>query len=89
MLVIEAQKRMESGKGYARKLRAAGKIPANLMMKGKAESIEIDPKLLPKVWKAGKECTLSYNNENLSVKIQELAIHPVKRFALHVDFKVI
>jgi len=86
LITIEASKREKTGKGHNHKLRAAGKIPANLLEKGKSTLIELDPKLLPKAWKSeGRAFNLSLGGVVTKVKIQELQIDPIKRFALHVD----
>lgn len=85
LVTIEATARTLTGKGANRKLRAKGKIPAVLYNHGKAETLELDPKLLPKAWTGGKKFNLSMNGSLSLVKIQELQIDPVKRLALHVD----
>ena len=85
-LTIDAQMRSETGKGYARKLRNQGKIPANLIGKAQSTMIELDPKMLPKAWQSPERTfTLNLDGKTRQVKIQELQIHPVKRIALHVD----
>lgn len=85
LLTIEASKREENGKTAARKIRARGNIPANLVGKGQSESLEIDPKLLSKAWKSGKKFNLTYNGETKPVEMKEVQIHSVKRTPLHVD----
>lgn len=83
---IEASVREGRGKGYARKLRANGKIPANILSKAKSVSIELDPKWLSRAWKQDdKKFNLDLNGETKTVFIKELQLHPVKRYALHVD----
>lgn len=86
LVTIEATKREKSGKGYSRKIRANDLIPANLMQKGQPSlSLELNPKLLPKAWKSGKQFNLVLDGQTRVVKIHELQINPVKRNALHVD----
>ncbi len=85
LVSIEAQARTGRGKGYARKLRASGKIPANVLEGGKATAIEFDPKLLSKAWKSTKQFSLVLNGAARTVSIKELQIDPVRRIALHVD----
>ena len=85
LVTIEAAARTATGKGSNRKLRAKGKIPAVLYDKGKAQSLELDPKLLPKAWTGSKKFNLSMSGHTRIVKIQELQIEPVRRLALHVD----
>ncbi len=66
--------------------RRQGKIPAVILEKGKATSIELDPKFLPRAWQAeGKVFELSFAGSVKKVAIKELQIHPVKRYAVHVD----
>lgn len=85
LVTIEAQVRSGRGKGYTRKLRAAGKIPANIMDKATATAIELDPKYLSKAWKGNKQFNLVLNGATRVVSIHELQIDPVRRLALHVD----
>lgn len=84
-ITIEAALRKETGKQYAKKLRKQGKIPANLMTKGQAKSIELDPKWLGRAYSQGKTFELTLEGETKTVKIHEVCIHPTKRTALHVD----
>lgn len=85
LVTIEAVLREQTGKEYARKLRKAGKIPANLIGKGKATSLELDPKWLGKAYKAGKQFNLTFNGETKLVKIHEVHLDAIKRTPLHVD----
>jgi len=85
LVSIEAQVRVGRGKSYTRKLRANGKIPANIMEKGLSTAVELDPKLLSKAWKSTKQFNLVFNGATRVVSIQELQIDPVRRLALHVD----
>lgn len=85
LVTIEASKRSITGKEYARKLRKAGKIPANLMEKGGNTNLELDPKLLGKAYKSTKQFNLSLDGTTKVVKIQEICIDPIKRVPLHVD----
>ncbi|MBP9708117.1 MAG: hypothetical protein KBD78_10750 [Oligoflexales bacterium] len=84
-VVIEGRSRTGTGKGYARKLRKTGFVPANLCIKGKSEMIEIDNKWLSKAWLNGKTFQLNLSGKSQNVRIGELQLHPVKRLALHVD----
>ena len=85
-LTIEATKRTGTGKSYTHKLRAAGKVPAVLLEKGKSTLLELDPKLLSKAWKNNdRKFSLVFEGKTATVKIQELQIDPVKRHCLHVD----
>ena len=85
-VTIEAKAREGRGKGYARKLRANGLIPANLIGGAKATAIELDPKWLSKAWKQNdRKFDLVFGGETKTVVIKELQVHPTKRSALHVD----
>lgn len=85
-ITIEANIRQGRGKGYARKLRKKGLIPANMLGKGKATAIEINPKLLSKAYQSeGRMFQLSLGGVSKKVKIHELQIDAVRRIALHVD----
>lgn len=84
-IVIEAKLRSEFGKGYARKLRAQGKIPGNIIHQAKSTPIELDSKLLSKAWQADKTFVLDLGTDQKRVRIQELQLNSVKRTALHVD----
>jgi ribosomal protein L25 (general stress protein Ctc) len=85
LITIEATRRDGRGKNYARKLRAKGLIPAILVDRAGGISLQLDPKMLPKVWKDGKQFTLAFEGKTQLVKIQELQINSVKRTAFHVD----
>lgn len=85
LITIEATNREKTGKGHNRKLRKAGKIPANLLVKGQATSIELDPKWLSRAYKTGKRFNLAYNGATKTVIIKELQIDAVKRTAVHCD----
>ena len=85
LVTIEATLREGTGKNFARKLRVAGLIPANLVDKKACVNLQLDPKMLPKVWKDGKQFNLAFDGKTRLVKIHELQINSVKRTALHVD----
>ncbi len=77
---------VSSGKSYTRKARAAGWLPANIIGKGKSQPIEIQPKLLEKVFMyGGRKFELELSGKKQMVKVHELQLHPVKRTPLHVD----
>lgn len=85
-LTIQAATRTATGKGYNRKLRASGKVAANLLDQGKSYLLELDPKLLSKVYKGSdKKFNLDWNNEVKPVYIKELQINPLTRDVLHLD----
>jgi large subunit ribosomal protein L25 len=90
-LVVEV--REGSGKGAARKLRAGGRVPAILYGQGKASlSLQIDPRALEKVLKAGGANALL----DLTVQgrgdlgtpvalVKELQRDPIRGAILHAD----
>ena len=85
-VTIEAKVRTTLGKGNARKMRKAGKVPAVLNHAGKSTILELEPKLLSKAWKeGGKQFLMSLDGQTKKVKITELQLDPVRRLALHVD----
>ncbi len=81
--------RTEHGKEYAKKIRTRGIVPANLLLKGKAKSLEIEAKWLSKAWLNGKEFNLQIDGAVKRVSIKELQLHPVKRTPIHVDLMYI
>ncbi len=85
LLTIAAAERKETGKGYARKLRADSKIPAVIYDKAKATALELNPHLLSKVVQSGGKFNLELNGTTKVVKVQELQLDPVKRIPLHLD----
>jgi large subunit ribosomal protein L25 len=87
-----AATRTVSGKGTARKLRAAGKIPAVIYGHGRApQSLELDghtfTRLLEKVSYLTTVIELTIDGTMARTLIRELQRHPVKRDILHVDFQ--
>jgi ribosomal protein L25 (general stress protein Ctc) len=86
LVTIEATERTGTGKGYCRKARKAGKLPANLVSKGTSKLIEFDPKFLSKAYKSeGRFFNLKFGGETRKVHIQELQIDAIKRTPYHVD----
>ena len=84
--VIEAETRQATGKGVARKLRRADKIPAVIVSAGKeSKPISLNPKLLSKVWGGDRQFTLSLDGKQLTAKLHEVQIDPVRRIPLHAD----
>jgi large subunit ribosomal protein L25 len=86
LLTIEGQIRTQTGKGYCRKLRAKGLVPANLLDgKNAPSAVEIASKWLSKVWQNGKVFKLSLSGNLKTVAIKEIQIDAVKRTVVHVD----
>ena len=82
-----------TGKGVARKLRAAGRIPAVLYGQGRASvPLAIDPRALEKVLKAGgANALLDLTVEGRTdlgspvALVKELQRHPIRGTILHAD----
>ena len=85
LMTIAATRREQTGKGYARKLRRADKLPGVVLDRGKSTAIELDPKLLGKVWQSGKRFVLQLDGETHNALLHEVQIDAVKRTPLHVD----
>ena len=84
-LTIAATRREKTGKGYARKLRRAEQLPGVILDRGKSTAIELDPRLLGKVWKSGKRFVLQLDGEAHKARLHDVQIDAVKRTPLHVD----
>lgn len=89
---LAAEIRTGTGKGVARKLRAAGRIPAIVYGQGKAtRPIAVDPKALDKLLHqsgAGLNTLIALQLEGgpCTVLLKDLQRDPVKGFYLHADF---
>ncbi len=89
---LAAEQRSETGKGVARKLRAAGRIPAVVYGHNRAaESITVDARelerLLGRISAASTVVELGLGSGTARTLIREIQRHPVKRHILHVDFQ--
>lgn len=89
---LSAAVRSASGKGTARKLRAAGEIPAIIYGHGRdPQSLTINAhvmnKLLEKISYTTTVIELDVNGKMARTLIRELQRHPVKRDILHIDFQ--
>lgn len=89
---LAAEQRSETGKGVARKLRAAGRIPAVVYGHNRAaESITVDARelerLLSRISAASTVVELGLGSGTARTLIREIQRHPVKRHILHVDFQ--
>jgi len=89
---LVAQKRVETGKGQARRLRKAGKLPAVVYGRGDTEVLTVDAKELLLIRQSGGENTIidleigSDTPEMCSVILREVQIDPVSRAQIHADF---
>jgi large subunit ribosomal protein L25 len=89
---LAAEARSESGKGAARKMRAAGRIPAVVYGHNRAaESISIDARelerLLSHISAGSTVVELGMGGGTARTLIREIQRHPVRRHILHVDFQ--
>ncbi|MEO0604844.1 MAG: 50S ribosomal protein L25 [Myxococcota bacterium] len=83
--------RETSGKGWARKARAAGKLPGVVYgPKTDAKSVEFDPEILLGLFKTtGNRNTIvqvTVDGAATPCLVREVQRHPVSREILHVDF---
>lgn len=89
---FKAEKRENSGKGVARKLRAAGKIPAVCYGGDEVVSLSADPKVLTELLTGPFRTNLVFRLEIEGgstledVMVREYQVDPVRRNLLHADF---
>jgi large subunit ribosomal protein L25 len=89
---FNASVRTDAGKGVARKLRAAGEIPAIIYgHKRDPQSLKLNAhlfnRMLEKISYTTTVIELSIDGAMARTIIRELQRHPVKRDILHVDFQ--
>ncbi|MBW2618010.1 MAG: 50S ribosomal protein L25 [Deltaproteobacteria bacterium] len=88
---MSAQRRKETGKGAARKLRAKGQIPGVFYGSG-TESIPLplEPTVLRKLILSSPArsflLTLKLADKTHTVMLKDFQVHPASRFILHADF---
>jgi large subunit ribosomal protein L25 len=88
---LVVQKRMETGKGQARRLRQAGKLPAVVYGRGDTEALTVDAKELLLIRQGGENTIIDLEiggdaPEMCSVILREVQIDPVSRAQIHADF---
>jgi large subunit ribosomal protein L25 len=89
---LTAASRTATGKGVARKLRAAGKVPAVVYGHARApqslalETREVE-RLLERIVAASTVVDLAIDGTPVKTLIREIQRHPVKRSILHIDFQ--
>lgn len=94
-VVLEVEARENAGKGFARRLRAAGKVPAVVYGKGMdATMVSVDPKALQKAvsGEAGWNTLITLSGAGLDKKIvvlKDAQIHALRRDMLSVDLHAI
>ena len=90
---LSAELRTETGKGVARKLRAAGRVPAVIYGHNREpQSLSIETRelgrLLDKITAGSTVIELGVaGGSTARTLIREIQRHPVKRHILHVDFQ--
>ena len=90
---LQAEKRSGRGKNEARRLRAAGQIPAVVygMEKGKAIEIAVDPKRLMRILHSDSGVNTLIGLEGVElgggkVLVKEYQLDPIDHHLLHADF---
>ncbi len=91
---LQAEKRATRGKNEARRLRAAGRIPAVVygVEKGKAVEISVDPKILSRILhsESGVNTLISLTGlegaADARVLVKEYQLDPIHHKMLHADF---
>jgi large subunit ribosomal protein L25 len=88
---IQAEKREGQGKGSARTLRRAGKVPAVLYRAGKAQSIQLGRKELSKLINtvAGDQVMVDLqfaDGEKKLALLKDYQVDPIRSELLHTDF---
>jgi large subunit ribosomal protein L25 len=90
---LQAEKRDGRGKNEARRLRAAGRIPAVVYGtdKGKATAIAVDPKILSRILhsESGVNTLIGLSGADLAggkVLVKEYQLDPIDHKLLHADF---
>lgn len=92
---LAAEQRDQTGKGVARKLRAAGRIPAVLYGQGMdPTSLSVDPRALNDLLHASGAggntlIDLAVGSQKHTVLLKELQRNPVNGVSLHADFLAI
>ncbi|MEP6622620.1 MAG: 50S ribosomal protein L25/general stress protein Ctc [bacterium] len=89
---LSAEKRSDSGKGVARKLRAAGLVPGVVYGHAReAQSLSVNAreleKLLSSISRGSTVVQLSLDGATTNTLIREVQRHPFKKQILHIDFQ--
>lgn len=89
-LNISVIPREEVGRGANRRLRSLGKFPGVIYSKGESRSISLDSKDFLKLRREliGRTplVVLNEGKEETQVLIQDVQVHPIKDYFIHVDF---
>ena len=88
---LTADVREDTGKGAARKLRAAGRVPAVIYGHHRAaQSLSVDAREIGRILErvsASSVFDLSMGGGSVRALIREIQRHPVSRALVHVDFQ--
>jgi large subunit ribosomal protein L25 len=88
---LSAELRSETGKGAARKLRAAGRVPAVIYGHNReSQSLTLDARALGLTLErvsAASVFELSFGTGTVRALVREIQRHPVKRTLVHIDFQ--
>ena len=88
---IQAEKREGRGKGAARSMRRAGKVPATLYREGRAQSIQLSAKELSKLINsvAGEQVMVDLqfaDGDKKLALLKDFQVDPIRSELLHTDF---
>lgn len=90
---VVMQRRVQAGKGFSRRFRSAGQVPAVMYGNGTTISITVAEKDLLSIQRseAGENTILDVviegeTLENCQAILREVQIHPIRRTPLHADF---
>lgn len=90
-MVLAAQRRTESGKGAARKLRTSGFIPAVVYGHGRetqslaVAQTELD-KVLHRIARGSTVFDLTIDGQTVQALVREIQRHPTRKTVTHLDF---
>ncbi len=90
-VVLTAQRRTDSGKGAARKLRSSGFVPAVVYGHGRetqslaVAQTELD-RVLPRLARGSTVFDLTVDGQTVQALIREIQRHPTKKTVTHLDF---
>ena len=89
---LSAETRTDSGKGFARKLRAAGRVPGIVYGHGREpQSLSVVArdldKLLSSIAVSSTVVDLGLDGATTKTLIREIQRHPFKKMIMHIDFQ--
>ncbi len=89
---LSAETRTDAGKGFARKLRAAGRVPGIVYGHGREpQSLSVNArdldKLLSSIAVSSTVVELGLGSTSTKTLIREIQRHPFKKMIMHVDFQ--